>query len=450
MALAAEYYMVEHGAVRELLATRQKQIDQMAHYMTLMGSSAALIGGFTTSLWSGMAAGVSDAVVDWEDWWFDQALWVQLLAIFSCISLGASIHCILFSMYIVMWAYRLSLTGPTGSVARAIAAMHHLGPHIRWSFIVMLAFFGLSMVASFFIVTALDKIMTWVVSVTFIIMFIGTNVLLRDVYTRFKIDEEDKKYSNKGALAVRMSLEQRDSDVTGYASILGGGKKGDASKGNFSSKNANDTGVDVLGGIAENADFFGEDKDGKLKQKKEKEKSNVDLEMKAVSSSGSTPKCEGLLEKKGNGWQARWFVLQGHEFVYYTSEEAYQNGDPPCKNTVFSLDGYEVMVMDDAQFSFTLKPVTGSGAERKRNWELRAKTENDRVKWVRAFLAATMSFDGTLREDTHLEPESVPKRKSRWGTSFGSFIGSGKSQSRSGESQASEQEMAQETKSPIV
>ena len=74
------------------------------------------------------------------------------------------------------------------------------------------------------------------------------------------------------------------------------------------------------------------------------------------------------------------------------------------------------------------------------------------MKWVRAFLAATMSFDGTLREDTYLEAEGAPKRKSRWGTSFGSFIGSSRGQSRSGESKASESEMAGqgETQSPLA
>ena len=34
-----------------------------------------------------------------------------------------------------------------------------------------------------------------------------------------------------------------------------------------------------------------------------------------------------------------------------------------------------------------------------------------------------MTFDGTVREDTFLENEGAPKRKSRWGSSFGSFIG---------------------------
>ena len=146
-----------------------------------------------------------------------------------------------------------------------------------------------------------------------------------------------------------------------------------------------------------------------------------------------------------------------------------------------SLDGYEIMVMDDAQFSFTLKPVQGSGAEQKRSWELRAKTENDRVKWVRAFLGATMMFDGTLRPDTVLETENAPKRKvrvarcptaslphhllthsitlpkntqSRWGSSIGSFIGGAGSGIR-GRSQASEDEMAKDhskesTKMPMA
>ena len=43
--------------------------------------------------------------------------------------------------------------------------------------------------------------------------------------------------------------------------------------------------------------------------------------------------------------QHRYFVVDGSEFVYYRDEQSFRTKPhAPCKRTVFSLRGYEVLV----------------------------------------------------------------------------------------------------------
>ena len=77
------------------------------------------------------------------------------------------------------------------------------------------------------------------------------------------------------------------------------------------------------------------------------------------------------------------------------------NQETPEKGTIFSLDGYEVVVGSDSfagLFDFSLVPIPGGVAAKKRTWGLRCKDEGERVKWVRAFLQATLS-----RNDEHID-----------------------------------------------
>jgi hypothetical protein len=120
-------------------------------------------------------------------------------------------------------------------------------------------------------------------------------------------------------------------------------------------------------------------------------------------SEGTSPYC--LFSKYGVSTKApqffliflyRYLVLEGHEFCYFKTKAQKDNGEDPEKKMVFNLDGYEVVVGSDAfsgNYDFSLVPMPASVAANKRTWEFRCKSEQERIRWVRGFLAAVLSIN---------------------------------------------------------
>lgn len=110
---------------------------------------------------------------------------------------------------------------------------------------------------------------------------------------------------------------------------------------------------------------------------------------------------QGLLQKRSEkgvrGYQERFVILEQHEFCYFKTKQKFEAGEDPEKKTVYNLNGYEVVVADSAfsgHYDFSLVPMPNTVAEGKRTWEFRCKEEQERVRWVRGFLAAVLSIPG--------------------------------------------------------
>ena len=167
-----------------------------------------------------------------------------------------------------------------------------------------------------------------------------------------------------------------------------------------------DIGITVMSDLTRSMDSFHRD----FKE----DRANID----AIGTTGTGKRVCGILEKRssGNGgfanWQQRFFVLESHEFVYYKSKESFLNGEMPCKKKVFTLAGYEVIVTNDAYFSFSLCPIKGTVAENKRRWDFRAATEADRLRWLRALIFACDAADSDGSHDTDLSSDGEKKSRS--------------------------------------
>ena len=138
-----------------------------------MGLLAGLIGGFSAGLYADLATiipyGTTTTLeddddggdTDWEGWWNNDAWWltniggfisrphrphhpshpIPPIGISTSICVAAAMHVVIFTMYLRMWAQRLSLLGPSGSLTRTIQALRSKERHVKWPFLVMIVAF---------------------------------------------------------------------------------------------------------------------------------------------------------------------------------------------------------------------------------------------------------------------------------------------------------------------
>jgi len=247
---------------------------------------------------------------------------------------------------------------------------------------------------------------------------------LRRSHDQFKIPEALAKYGTGQRLSVRLSGAGLEDQSNMELLSMSSGKRSAPNK----SSNAEwmvGAEDDVLKEIATDSDGFSPEGNEGIKETVVKSLKQEGLDLR------KHVKCEGVLLKRSErgavGYQERFVTLDGTEFAYYRSEESFSLGELPRKSTVFSVKGYEVIVGASGQHhDFSLHAMDGTDAEGKRNWEFRAKSEEDRVRWVQAFLASTMQADYDIDDnhgrDTILSPDGghVPMspltKKSRFWT----------------------------------
>ena len=278
MALSAEYYMVENQSIQTLLAARQKQIDMYVNYMNSMSLTAALFvntvmggtySGMVQSYTSGDYLNTGDDRLNnfwnspkWKPIWRERhdkedldyslvqnySFWVVILLASSAVVAAAGVHCILLATYLVVWTQRISLMGPAGSVARALASVRKLQNHVKFSFFVMLASFTVNCVASFWLCD-LGVLGRSMISGIYAGTFVVTVYFLRTIYCEhYRYDKKhigDGQGSSKGSggLSQRMSLSGRRS-VTA------------ASQGAFGSSGKKRAEEEILSGLANSSDYF--------------------------------------------------------------------------------------------------------------------------------------------------------------------------------------------------
>ena len=411
MSLSAEYYMLKNAAVQNLVLVRNKQIEQMCTYISNMGYTAALICGFAVSTYSDIAG---DLTVGGQSSFDDDQLtgvfinektWIVLLGTTTALCVSAALHCIVFSMYLRMWAERLALRGPTGSITRSIKALQAKAKHVKIPFVLMLVFFTFELICSFWL---LNIPFSKRLAMTLVVLLLGslTALLLVQTYECFRITASESSLSERlrysegggggggGGGRPRKSITSLHGtdDTSGYEDLLGDslGLSNNNNRGTTRfgvNPTDPDIGITVMSDLTMSMDSFHRD----FKEDRAK------LEAMGATPGGTLGNGRrtcGVLEKRSTGgsgfasWQQRFFVLEAHEFVYYRTKEAYLNQEMPCKKKVFTLSGYEVIVTNDAYFSFSLCPVKGTAAENKRRWDFRAVTEADRLKWLRALIFA--------------------------------------------------------------
>lgn len=156
--------------------------------------------------------------------------------------------------------------------------------------------------------------------------------------------------------------------------------------------------------ISNNSDYFNTER--KVKGVSQGKHHLIDEELQKQLNAQKTDwadhgRLEGVLQKRSEkgvrGYQERFMILEQHEFCYFKSKQRFEAGEDPEKKTVYNLNGYEVVVADSAfsgHYDFSLVPMPNSPAAGKRTWEFRCKEEQERVRWVRAFLAAVLSIPG--------------------------------------------------------
>lgn len=211
MSLSAEYYMLKNAAVQNLVLVRNKQIEQICTYINSMGYTAALICGFAVSTYSDVAgdrlagsgrrrrrleedqenvnaddAFGDDGIFGGKSSWTDERNWLVVMGITTALCVSAALHCIVFSMYLRMWAERLALRGPTGSITRSIRALQGKAKHVKVPFVLMLVFFTCELISSFWL---LDVQVSRRIAMTLIVLVFGatTATLLVQTYACFKI-----------------------------------------------------------------------------------------------------------------------------------------------------------------------------------------------------------------------------------------------------------------------
>ena len=361
--------MMRQDAVRQLLETRNKQIGQISDYMNQMGLTAALVGGFAVSCYSDMADLVSNGPTEGDDydygqpWYYNRTNWLMIMASMSALTVAASVHCVVFAMYLRMWAQRLALLGPYGSLNRSIKALRVQQNHVKISFLIMLLSFSGLMMSSFWILDVGHAYTGYKLGLSILFCSCTCITFISLWFARFpfRIPESHVKRLGMSARLAKLvrtagSDRQAWSKKSGenYHDLMGGSPIGGSqavpggSGGSGGMKTDADRGIGALAELYEHPDFE-HDHSRDTRAGKQKVNPDTDIQLQLRRDLASIPTAHmGSLEKRSRRsgvWQKRFFVLEGHEFAYYKDEAAYQTKpQAPCKGTVFSIQNYEVLI----------------------------------------------------------------------------------------------------------
>lgn len=138
------------------------------------------------------------------------SFWVLILLVSSVVCAMAGVHCILFATYIVMWTHRMTLLGPAGSVARALASVKSLQGHVKFSFFLMLGAFTVNCVSAFWLCD-LGQASRASITSLYVVGSIITVFSLRYVYIKhfryshFYTENTGSPYAGRGTLSRRLS-----------------------------------------------------------------------------------------------------------------------------------------------------------------------------------------------------------------------------------------------------
>lgn len=147
--MSAEYLAVETRLVQRLIASQQREMDQMLIRFASVGTQSALIAGFsigtTVSIPPQGSLVEADGYIP-ENW--------ATYTIFWCVSILIIAVCgqnLISTLLVCNWGPTLALRGPSGSTARAYHCVMRERKQINFFFILSLILFGAQCVLSVFL-----------------------------------------------------------------------------------------------------------------------------------------------------------------------------------------------------------------------------------------------------------------------------------------------------------
>mmetsp|Transcript_33031 Transcript_33031/g.47741 ORF Transcript_33031/g.47741 Transcript_33031/m.47741 type:complete len:380 (-) Transcript_33031:282-1421(-) len=141
----ADQRVVFEQTNQAIIDIRKAEIDYFVSVNTTCGTQAALIGGFIYSVFTQDGIGMDDIVPNLE-------VALTIYYILSAISLAAAIHVIICTMLLQVLGPGLALHGPVGSMAIAVKGLRAEQDHVIVAFVIMIIFFALSTILSFWVV----------------------------------------------------------------------------------------------------------------------------------------------------------------------------------------------------------------------------------------------------------------------------------------------------------
>ena len=173
----AEYKSTLQSSNVDLVKIRSREMDYYCNFYMSFAGQSILILCFTLS-----SLTQTPASLEFSSYWQSQAYWICV-----ALTVNASFHCTIASVFIYVYAYGLSLNGPRGSVLKAIEGMIAESTHVFTSFKVMIFFFMSFTIFSFYIIMPKVEIAVPCTALTVLSCAIWTKHCIL-IYERFKID----------------------------------------------------------------------------------------------------------------------------------------------------------------------------------------------------------------------------------------------------------------------
>jgi len=171
----AEYASKFQASNIDLVKIRSQEMNYYCNYYMSVAAQSSLVLCFALSLITQTIA-TEDA-----DFRVDEAFWICL-----AITVNTSVHCMITSIFVYVYAYGLALNGPRGSVLQAIEGMIAELDHVFLSYKLMIFFFMSSTILSFWI------IMNYHIALPCSILALIFSVIwarhCNNIYNRFQID----------------------------------------------------------------------------------------------------------------------------------------------------------------------------------------------------------------------------------------------------------------------
>lgn len=173
----AEYKSTFQSSNVDIVKIRSQEMDYYCNFYMSFAGQSILILCFTLS-----SLTQTPASLEFSSYWQSPAYWICL-----ALTVNASVHCMITSVFIYVYAYGLSLNGPTGSVLRAIEGMIAESNHVFTSFKIMIFFFMNYTIFSFYIIMPRVEIAIPCTALTVLSCAIWAQHCVH-IYERFKID----------------------------------------------------------------------------------------------------------------------------------------------------------------------------------------------------------------------------------------------------------------------
>lgn len=437
--LNAEHVALESRLVQQMVAIRQREMDNLLTRYSAIGTQASLLAGFAVTQLTALSPS--------EDTVHDAVEYAFYLTSLTCVL--CSMHVVTCTMYVCNWAPRLALRGPTGSLTRAFEATRSEKQQINIMFTTSVVAFALQTVAAIWV---MDQHLGWTPHALYASVLTGGLVLF-DVYyfmgihARFfgQHNEWGKNYNvyQQGVLpetdvAPRLpsshlnDAQRRHSSVNPgslnapllITATTAGAATGPGSSGAASSSNGGGSSGSGAGSETATPPQLAESPAGRSARRgsmlnnplahietnpdamvlNERAMAGVHRAMVA-GSSASELNMAGLLSKRSQQpgerfgsraasltrrlsntvtgeWRERYFVLRDGTLNYWGSEADYEADKPGALERPIDLTGHEVLVdTDSPKWAFTIAPC--SDERGLRTWYLRAPTEEARLAWAR-------------------------------------------------------------------